>query len=327
MTIDKPGNSNSSGSGSNIGEQKMTIVQPTQMPEFSPNVSPWNEWKERLEIHFCEIDATGEGIKKTTLLKSIGNEAYSLLRALCDPKLPTEKTYQELCGILEQHYMPPVIIFRERQNFYSATKNSDESVTNWYARVKHLALKCKFNNLDEAVRDKFIVGLSMEEKMFEKLCEEDEKLTLADALKKALIHESKLKGKTMSQEVNFIRGKVKHDKRTPANNGTSNSKGNGGQSKREDCKHCGWRSHKSSMCKYKEATCNACGKKGHLAPISILLIHIQLIRIIQIFLIKILIQILRLSLKQHILRVRRHEATVDCLYSIFITAQHPILSG
>lgn len=214
MTLEKP-NSGSGGSSSN-GEQKMTIVQPTQMPEFSPNVSPWNEWKERLEIHFCEIDATEDRAKKTTLLKSIGNEAYSLVRTLCDPKLPTEKTYVELCDILEQHYMPPVIIFRERHNFYAATKESDESVTNWYARVKHLALKCKFKNLDEAVRDRFIVGLSIEEKIFEKLCEEDQNLSLADALRKALVHETKLKSKAASHEVNFIRGKSnKQSQRTP----------------------------------------------------------------------------------------------------------------
>lgn len=134
-----------------------------QIPEFSPNVVPWNECKERIEIHFSEDDVTEDKQKKITLLRSIGNEAYSLIRTLCDPALPSEKTYVQLCEILEQHYMPPVIILRERQNFYAATKDIEEPVTNWYARVKHLALKRKISDLDEAVRDKFIIGLSSEE--------------------------------------------------------------------------------------------------------------------------------------------------------------------
>lgn len=245
-------------------ENKVKFVQVTQMPELLPSVVPWNEWRERLEIHFCEEDINEEKIKKTTLLRSIGSEAYSLVRTLCDPKLPNEKTYKELCDILEQHYMPPVIIFRERQNFYAAVKEVEETVTNWYARVKRLALMCKFKDLDEAIRDKFIIGLSNEEQIFERLCEYDENLTLAEAYKKALIYESKLKGKAMSHEVNFIRGKSKNDARTPTKNNTNN---NNGQHKKDGCKHCGWKTHKSSMCKFKDKCCNLCGKKGHLAPI------------------------------------------------------------
>lgn len=275
MTKDKPGNSSntdgdgSGGSSSSEGssEKIVKIVQSTPMPEFSPKVTPWNEWKERLELQFCEDDITEERRKKTMLLRSMGNEAYGLVRTLSDPVLPTDKTYKELCDILEEHYMPPIIIFRERQNFYTAIKGSDESVTDWYAHVKHLALKCKFKDLDEAVRDKFIMGLSNEKQIFEKLCECDDKLTLAEAFRKALLHESKLKGNTMSHEVNFIRGKGKHGNRT-AHNAKSTSHTNYSNGNKGDaCKHCGWKSHKSAMCKFKDKTCNLCGKKGHLAPI------------------------------------------------------------
>lgn len=123
---------------------KMAFSQASHMAEFSPHGHSFTEWKERLEIHFTEIFVKTEPSKKATLLKSIGASAYSLLRALCDPKLPNEKSYSELCTLLEAHFMPPVIIFRERLNFYTATKNVDETVSNWYARVKSLALKCKF---------------------------------------------------------------------------------------------------------------------------------------------------------------------------------------
>lgn len=244
-------------------EPKMTIFQATQMTEFSPENHSFTEWKERLEIHFTDIQVETEASKKATLLKSIGTHAYSLLRALCDPKKPNEKTYDELCTLLEAHFMPPVIIFRERLNFYTASKEFDESVSNWYARVKTLALKCKFSNLDEAVRDRFILGMANDEKLFEKFCEENNTMTVAKALNKALIHEVKVKGKSMSTEVNFVRGKGSNNnyKQSQAN------RPNGNQSKKDACKHCGWKSHKSSKCKFKDAICDKCGRKGHLKPI------------------------------------------------------------
>ena len=33
------------------------------------------------------------------------------------------------------------------------------------------------------------------------------------------------------------------------------------------CKHCGKSNHHSSKCRFKEAVCNTCHKKGHLAKI------------------------------------------------------------
>lgn len=229
-------------------EPKVTVFQATQMVEFSPNSHSFTEWKERLEIHFIEINAETDAQKKATLLKSIGAGAYSVLRAVCDPSKPNEKKYTELCTLLEEQYMPPVIIFRERQIFYTASKSQDESVSSWYARVKHLALQCKFSKLEEAVRDRFIMGMANETKLFEKFCEEDEKLTLKNALSKALIHEVKLKGNTKSSDVNFVRGKGNNNN-TNTNGAPRGQQPNG--KKHEACKHCGWKSHKSSACKFK----------------------------------------------------------------------------
>lgn len=249
--------------GSNYGanQNKFTVLRSSQMPEFEPNTHKWSEWKERLEVHFAEIGCADDddSAKKSTLLKSICAECYSLLHAVCHPIVPVKKTYKELCQLLETHYSPPVIVFRERLNFYLATKNSSESVTAWYARVKMLAVKCKFAHLDDSVRDKFACGMASEEKIFDKLCEEDESLTLADALKKALIQETKINAKSAygtqaTAEVNFVR------------HGSSNGTKGKGQPKKK-CKHCGWTNHEAATCKFKQATCNSCSKVGHLASI------------------------------------------------------------
>lgn len=151
-------------------------------------------------------------------------------------------------------------------------KRSDETVSQWYARVKSLALKCKFSALDEYVRDRFIIGMVDNDKLFDKMCEEDERLDLPTALKKALLQETKMKGKAMSSDVNFVRGGQQRSASqiTKSSNSTSNNNNNNsnhtGRS-RTPYRHCGWKSHQSGSCKFKEAICRSCGKKGHLSPI------------------------------------------------------------
>lgn len=244
----------------------VTLLRASQMPEFDANSHKWQEWNERLEIHFAEIDCIEEAAQKATLLKSINAESYSLLRALCDPDLPVKKSYKQLCDMMNTHYSPPTIIFRERHNFYAATKSAEENVTAWYARVKQLALKCKFGHLDDSVRDKFIDGLSNDEKIFDKLCEENETLTLADALKKALIQESKVKAKSpQNSDVNFIRTGKPNNRNS--NNNDRNNSNNNKDRKKQPCKHCGWRTHEAATCKFKKHTCNTCSRVGHLATV------------------------------------------------------------
>lgn len=250
-------------------ETTKTILSHTMhtMPEFVPDKDNWLLWKERLEIHFDEIECTEEKQKRTVLLKSIGAEAYSVVRSICDPKPPKDITFDELCKLLESQYTPPVIIFYERQKFYSAQKLDGETVTSWFTRVKKLAITCKFGaSLDAFVVDKFVCGMTG--KIFERLCEEDEKLEPNDALKKAITIEAKIGAKLKTRddsesEVNFIRNRKSN------NNNYSNSTlhGNSTNTEKKACTHCGWKNHSSNFCKFKMAKCHLCSKTGHIKSI------------------------------------------------------------
>lgn len=237
------------------------------MPEFDPNKDNFEVWMERLEIHFIELECENdETVKRNTLLKSMGSEAYGVVRSLCDPKLPKDTEFNDMVEYLKKYYLPTVIIFSERKKFYDAKKTDGESVTAWFTRVKKLAGKCKFGtNLDAVVLDKFVCGLPGI--IFERLCEEDEKLTAANALKKALIVESKLtvKAKGTECEVNFV--KKHRTKKSYNNKSKENNTTHGDQKKKKDCKHCGWRNHASESCRYKTAKCNKCLSIGHLANV------------------------------------------------------------
>lgn len=265
----------------------VTVLQSSNVPEFNPNVESWNVWKERLDIHFFEINCSDENTKKSILLKSIGVVPYRVLHSLCSPESPVSVSYKKLCEILDTQYTPPTIVFSERKKFHLCSKAENESVAEWYARVKTLALNCKFGvSLDAFVLNQFVMGLP--NFIFERLCEEDETLTVQSALRKAMILETKHMAKAEEKSqctVNLVNGQ-KYAKNhyggggrgstgsgnrdggsssSKRNNNSRDSKSGGG--KKYACSHCGWRNHSSQSCKYKESRCHSCGKIGHLASV------------------------------------------------------------
>ncbi|XP_036334008.1 uncharacterized protein LOC118744789 isoform X2 [Rhagoletis pomonella] len=235
------------------------------MPEFSITEN-WELWHERLELHFLEIKCSDDTDRVSTLLKTIGSEAYAILRGICSPALPCTKSYKELCEILQQQFTPPVIVFNEIKRFYAAKRAESESVSAWFARVKKLAVNCKFGAaLDTIILHKFVVELPG--KIFEKICEEDEKLTLSKALQKALIRETKLAQSSNDIEVNYIKQRGKFNNKNYKSNAVRSNNNNSKASKVSKCTHCGWKNHQSNTCKFKNSTCHFCGSVGHLANI------------------------------------------------------------
>lgn len=221
-----------------------TIVQASSMPEFDIREN-WILWHESLEMHFTEVRCTSEASKISTLLKTIGSEAYGIVHSLCSPDLPSTKTYKNLCDILKQQFTPPVIVYQERKNFYTARMAPNETVAAWFARVKKLAIDCKFGaSLDNVVKDKFIMELPP--KIFEKLCEEDENLQLNDAFKKALLRETKINRAQLGDEseVNYVKSHGHRNNNVRNNNNNyskGNSKSNGNGNQKQACGHCGWK--------------------------------------------------------------------------------------
>ncbi|XP_037930885.1 uncharacterized protein K02A2.6-like [Teleopsis dalmanni] len=253
------------------------IFQQNCIAEFSPQKEQWTLWNKRLEIYFAEINCTNENIKKASLLKNIGSASDELLHNLCSPASPISKTYKELCAILKTQYTPPTIIFRERKIFHSAVQSEIETVSEWYARVKKLALTCKFGeNLSAFILDRFIMGIK--NKIFERLCEEDENLTIEQALRKALIIELRLsEQKSYGENVNYINNnndvKPKYNKTNgsykniPNKNIPNKVQNNKSTKTFQPCAHCGWRNHVSNECYYKSCKCHQCGRIGHLSSI------------------------------------------------------------
>jgi len=61
----------------------------------------WELYQERMEQYFM-ANFVADIRKVSVLLTLIGQDTYKILCDLCDPVLPKEKTFGELCDILKK---------------------------------------------------------------------------------------------------------------------------------------------------------------------------------------------------------------------------------
>lgn len=164
-----------------------------ELPHFYGDGYDWNVFTERLE-QFFEINDVVEEKKKAILITCIGDQVYKTLRDVCHPALPKEKSFDELCELLNKQFVVKTSVFRERCNFYTAKQQKKETVSAWFARIKSLSIDCKFGErFDDILLDRFISGLKPSP-VLDRLCEENEEtLTLQQAFDIAVTKESATK--------------------------------------------------------------------------------------------------------------------------------------
>lgn len=187
------------------------------LPRFNSQFDDWQVFTERLE-QFFEINDVVEEKKKAILITSIGDDIYKTLRDVCHPTLPKNKTFDELCQLLNKQFVKKTSVFRERVSFYNTKQMKDESIANWFARIKKLSVDCRFGDrFNDILLDRFISGLRSPV-ILERLCEEDEdKLTLQSAVEIAITKESAVKDD--------------HEDDDDDEGGNSNQRGGGGRNR------------------------------------------------------------------------------------------------
>ncbi|XP_065089187.1 uncharacterized protein LOC135710514 [Ochlerotatus camptorhynchus] len=170
------------------------------IPEYDGDTDDWSIYQEILEEYF-KANGVPDRNKVSVLISVIGADTYRLLRDLCHPDSPKDKSYVELCAMLAKQFLPEITIFRERSKFYRAEQQRGEDVKTWYARLKNLSVNCKFGeHLEPLLLDKFIVGL-VSGPVQDRLCEESEKLTLKEALDLAANRESAIQGDVIAEHM------------------------------------------------------------------------------------------------------------------------------
>ncbi|XP_063634988.1 uncharacterized protein K02A2.6-like [Cydia splendana] len=229
---------------------------------FDHNSQEWEIFKSRL-VQYVKLNKVTEDNKCALLLTHLSDETYRLVRNLVHPKKVEDSKFEELVAALDKQLAPKRCIFVERAKFYEATRDVAENIEQWAARISELAVRCEFGApLDELLRDRFVLGLSVGPER-DRLFEQDAAtLTFAKAVEVAQKAAYARSARTTSVPAAVVQVKQEPMYRV----GTSRP-GTGGSSDSRRCSVCGLKSHDASKCKYKNYRCQVCGQKGHLKKV------------------------------------------------------------
>ena len=154
---------------------------------------------------------------------------------------------------LKTYYEQKTATIVERYQFHKWDQVSGETITEYDAAFRKLATHCVFADyLEEALRDRFFCGLrdnAIQRRLFSR-----EKPHAHERNGLSHIDEAAEKN-TRSVKSQDATIKQIHGGQRPVKSHTQ-----------QPCSRCWKTNHAAKDCKFKDATCHACGKRGHIAP-------------------------------------------------------------
>jgi len=109
------------------------------MAAFQPKSEQIDSYLERLELYLTANNFPSRR-KVPALLTLVGSPAYDVLRSLLAPDRPQDNTYDEIIQVLKAHYVPKPLAIAERFHFHRCNQHNGESITEYVAELRRLAL-------------------------------------------------------------------------------------------------------------------------------------------------------------------------------------------
>ena len=221
-------------------------------------------WSEYFTANDIAADAKEK--RRAILLSSCGTATYQLIRNLLAPKKPAEADYKDIVQALTTHYNPNPSKIAERFKFNSRVRRHGESIAAFVADLRRLTEHCGYGaQLDEMIRDRVVCGIN-DGRMQRRLLSEPD-ITLQKAIASAQTMEA---AERDTLELQKTRTSTVH--MHSIDRGQDHRRSQPPQAPRQPpnklapCYRCGG-PHRASSCRFREATCNKCGKTGHLAKV------------------------------------------------------------
>ncbi|KAJ0170406.1 hypothetical protein K1T71_013777 [Dendrolimus kikuchii] len=232
------------------------------LSSFDHHGQDWKTYKSRLEQWFIANNLDEEsdkaGVKrKAVLLSALSESTYQLASNLVLPDDLVTQNYSSIVGKLTEHFTTRRCGFAERHKFYEAIQLNGETHSQWAARLRGLAAHCGFKNIEDALLDKFVMGMlpgPEKEKLF---VQEIGELTLGKAV-------------NLAEEVRCARTAAAAGSASTADGvykmdrGSSVGVGRKVPPVGNKCSVCGYKNHTAKECRFSNYKCKKCNRKGHL---------------------------------------------------------------
>nr|XP_043069711.1 uncharacterized protein LOC122322207 [Drosophila bipectinata] len=186
--------------------------------------------------------------KKAAFLTLAGAPLYELLVSLASPRQVSDLELTEVYDILTSHLAPRQSEIAAFYHFHKRDQQPDESVGNYMATLRSLAVGCNFGQmLDRMLRDRFVCG--MRDAGLQRSLLADPELTVQRAIERAVTSEAAATSALSIRGDNIRR---LESSSIESIHGISSS-----------CAGCGGR-HVRKKCPFRNATCHSCGRNGHI---------------------------------------------------------------
>ena len=184
------------------------------------------------------------------------------------PGKPTDKNFSEIVALVRDHHQPRPSTIVQRFNFHTRIQKSGETISEFVAELRKLSEYCEFQDtLEDMLRDRLVCGCRDQRLQCRLLAEADLTFTKAFKIAKAMEtaeKETKDLHEIPAAAVHATGGSMANNKRSSRKPPTQQQQPRRANS--TDCYRCGGK-HKASECKFRDAECNFCKKKGHIAKV------------------------------------------------------------
>lgn len=246
-----------------------------RFPSFDPTAGKsWSIYYQRFVFH-CKAKkiTTDEGMK-AEFIACIEDETFEYIQALVNKQLSDDTlTFANIASAIEDQYVEPDNEIEASATFHARNQQPGESVKDFVAELRRLAIPCRFGvALERTLRDRIVLGIISVETRALLFRTPKGDLTVEKVIITARGVESSQRQALATANgtipLHFM-GRPLQLKQAPnrgaSNNGGNNKKGQQPHtSATPTCRRCDG-THEAANCKYKNTVCDFCNIKGHIA--------------------------------------------------------------
>lgn len=222
-----------------------------QLPDFDDERDNWKAYVIKAEAYFEATGVTESAKKRALLVAALSTRTVQILAGRVAPKKPNSLEYEDVVKVLDEFFDPKRHEITESFRFFNRCQLDGESVQEFITEIRRIADNCNFGTmLDRMLRDRIVCGIRSSALQKQLLTKKD--LSVEDAETMALSAEAADKDANKmaadASAVLKIKAQSTSTKEVPV-----------------ECGRCGSIKHNSNACRWSNARCYHCGRRGHLA--------------------------------------------------------------
>ena len=127
---------------------RMATTAP-QLEPFNSRKDDWNSWSRRfkqwLTLSSYSTSEGSEVKQQAAFCTYIDSSTFKLLCSLCAPNKPEELSLEQLLTKLDAQFGTKKLVLAERYRFYSYKQQEGQSLSEYIAKLRHLAASCDWS--------------------------------------------------------------------------------------------------------------------------------------------------------------------------------------